>query len=78
MEKAFSLIEDYETFEDLTFSRGFLDRLQTSAYQRMGRNKAAEDSLKLSEIYDQEPRHFMTGSGTYVLSRLEGSEVMIP
>jgi hypothetical protein len=74
MEKAFSLIEDYETSEDLTFFEGFLDRLQTSAYQRMGRNRAAEDSLR----YDQEPQHFMTGSSTYVLSRLKGSGVMIP
>ena len=78
MEKAFSLIEDYETSEDLTFFEGFLDRLQTSAYQRMGRNRAAEDSLKLSERYDQEPQHFMTGSSTYVLTRLKGSGVMIP
>jgi tetratricopeptide (TPR) repeat protein len=75
--KAFSLIKDYKTFEEFTFYGGFLHRLQASAYQKMGKNREAEESLGLSKRYNQEPRHFMTGIGTYVLDSLKISEVTV-
>ena len=75
-EKALSLVDEYETFEDLTFYGGFLHRLQASACQRLGMNREAEESLEHAKRYDQTPRHFMTGIGTYVLEWLKDSESM--
>jgi hypothetical protein len=43
----------------------------------MGKNREAEESLGLSKRYNQEPRHFMTGIGTYVLDSLKISEVTV-
>jgi tetratricopeptide (TPR) repeat protein len=66
-DEALKLVEHYSTFAENTFYGFFLHSLRASMYRKMEDSSAVGNCLKLSEQFDQQPRHFITGLGTYVL-----------
>ncbi|TIA58077.1 hypothetical protein D6C77_05762 [Aureobasidium pullulans] len=77
-EKALKLVQYYDTFAATSFYSWFLYRFQASTYHKMRNFGKANESLDLSNRYDEIPRHYMTGLGTYAMDLLESDQLEVP
>ena len=70
-DKALVLMQKYKTFSDGSFYIGLIYLFHTVIYFELGKLQESRIAFASAKFYDQKPRHFIPGMGTYVLQSLE-------